>query len=100
MQQGNNTSTRLDRAENLVQFDIQDVHHKIELTGKYRLPKEHALQSFSYEVLIEEQSLPVFDQVQPVKSIQSGDDTVHSQLLSDRKPSVMNEYVDPVTARL
>ena len=96
VQQGIKTSTRLDRAENLVQFDIEDVQHKIELTGTYRLPKEHALQSFSYEVLIEEQSLPAFDHVQPVKSIQSGDDTIHYRLLSDGKPSAMNEYVNPV----
>lgn len=96
VQQGIKTSTRLDRAENLVQFDIEDVQHKIELTGTYRLPKEHALQSFSYEVLIEEQSLPTFDHVQPVKSIQSGDDTIHYRLLSDGKPSAMNEYVNPV----
>ncbi|PIC85733.1 hypothetical protein CSV72_12280 [Sporosarcina sp. P20a] len=96
VQQGIKTSTRLDRAENLVQFDIEDVQHKIELTGTYRLPKEHALQSFSYEVLIEEQSLPAFDQDQPVKSIQSGDDTIHYRLLSDGKPSAMNEYVNPV----
>ncbi|PIC83976.1 NEAT domain-containing protein [Sporosarcina sp. P1] len=90
VQQGNKTSTRLDRAENLVQFDIQDIHQKIELTGKYRLPKEHAQQSFSYEVLIQEQSLPVFDQIQP------SEDTVHYQLLSDGKPSVMNDYVNQV----
>ncbi|PIC99357.1 NEAT domain-containing protein [Sporosarcina sp. P29] len=96
VQQGIKTSTRLDRAENLVQFDIEDVQHKIELTGTYRLPKEHALQSFSYEVLIEEQSLPAFEHVQPVKSIQSGDDTIHYRLLSDGKPSAMNEYVNPV----
>ncbi|ARJ39019.1 hypothetical protein CSV78_12665 [Sporosarcina sp. P16a] len=90
VQQGNKTSTRLDRAENLVQFDIQDIHQKIELTGKYRLPKEHAQQFFSYEVLIQEQSLPVFDQIQP------SDDTVHYQLLSDGKRSVMNDYVNQV----
>ncbi|PIC79766.1 hypothetical protein CSV75_11290 [Sporosarcina sp. P18a] len=96
MQQGNKTSTRLDRAENLVQFDIQDMHQKIELTGTYRLGKESTQQSFSYEVLIQGQSLSKIDRNQPAKSIQSGDDTVHYRLLSDGKPSAMNEYVNPV----
>ncbi|PID13986.1 hypothetical protein CSV63_15285 [Sporosarcina sp. P34] len=96
MQQGNKTSTRLNRTENLVQFDIQDMYQKIELTGKYRLGKENTQQSFSYEVLIQGQSLPKIDQNQPAKSIQSGDDTVHYRLLSDGKPSAMNEYVNPV----
>jgi len=58
MQQGNKMSTRLNRAENLVQFDIKDVQQKIELTGTYRLAKEHAQQTFSSELLIEQQSLP------------------------------------------
>ncbi|ARF14331.1 NEAT domain-containing protein [Sporosarcina ureae] len=96
VQQGNKTSTRLDRTENLVQFDIEDVQQKIELTGTYRLPKEHAQQSFSYEVLIKEQSLPPFDQIQPAQSIQPGDDTVHYRLLSDGKPSALNDYVNQV----
>lgn len=96
VQQGNKTSTRLDRAENLVQFDIQDIHQKIELTGKYRLGKENTQQSFSYEVLIQEQSLATIDQNQPAQSIQPGDNTVHYRLLSDGKPSAMNDYVNPV----
>lgn len=96
VQQGNKTSTRLDRAENLVQFDIQDIHQKIELTGKYRLGKENTQQSFSYEVLIQKQSLATIDQNQPAQSIQPGDNTVHYRLLSDGKPSAMNDYVNPV----
>lgn len=96
VQQGDKTSTRLDRAENLVQFDIQDVHQKIELTGKYRLGKENTQQSFSYEVLIQKQSLATIDQNQPAQSIQPGDNTVHYRLLSDGKPSAMNDYVNPV----
>jgi len=95
MQQGNKMSTRLNRAENLVQFDIKDVQQKIELTGTYRLAKEHAQQTFSSELLIEQQSLPAFDQ-KPTQSIQAGDDTIHYQLLLAGKLSEMNDYVNPV----
>lgn len=96
MQQGNKMSTRLNRAENLVQFDIKDVQQKIELAGTYRLAKEHAQQTFSSELLIEQQSLPAFDQSQPIQSIQAGDDTIHYQLLLAGKLSAMYDYVNPV----
>ncbi|ARD48352.1 NEAT domain-containing protein [Sporosarcina sp. P33] len=96
VQQGKKTNTWLDRAENLVQFDIKDVQQQVELTGTYRLAQENIHQPFSLKLAISKQSLPKFENVQSEPMIRQGNDTLHYELLKDGKPSAMIDYMNPV----
>lgn len=97
VQQGDKASTWLNRAENLVQFDIKNVEQKVELAGTFRSGKELAARTFSYDMQIQSHSLPAIDFDLPSQSIHAGDDTVHFELLVDGKHSGMNDYVNKVS---
>ena len=113
-QQDGSKPLRIDRAENLVQFDVKNLQQMIAIDGVIEKPAEETSISFSEQITIHTNGLPPIEVSPAPPSIVEPDDREESLppivveglkesfinylLLADgtNEPSVMNTYVDPL----
>ena len=99
--------SKLDKIENLVQFDLYDLTQPMTINGTAKLPFEEGVISFTEQLTITIDSLKLLEESPPSNSIEepSVDQEVQPEkewildyvLLADGKaePSMMNTYVHP-----
>lgn len=112
IQQDNILPSQLNKTENLVQFDMNDITSPFTINGTVMLPFEEEVMPFTEQLTINMDSLklnePTIEEKPPANSDEETDDGQVEQtkkewfldyvLLEDGKtePSMMNTYVNPI----
>jgi len=104
---------RIDKAENLVQFDVKNLQQAIVMEGVIEKPLEEISTPFSEQITIHTKGLPPIEEILPPPIIEPSEKEEPSKPIVEEKvketfidyvllvdgtdaPSIMNTYVDPL----